>query len=89
MTVEQQTKRTELSRKLTIQQNALVKDKLAKEDSTHARFIVTHKVAKYNKFFSDGELLKMCMIDVVDQVCPRYRKKFEDISLSRRTMTLK
>ena len=52
----------------------------------HASYIVAHNVAKYNKPFSDGEFLKMSMLDVVYQVYPQYRKKFEDLSLSRRTV---
>ena len=60
-----------------MQQNVLIQGKLAQEASTNASFIVAHKVAKYNKPFSDGEFLKMCMLDVVDQVCPQYRKKLK------------
>ena len=51
--VEQQTKATKLSRKLTMQQNVLIKGKLAQEASAHASYIVAHNVAKYNKLFSD------------------------------------
>ena len=59
---------------------------MEEEASTHASFIVAHKVAKYNKPFSDVEFLKLCMLDVVDQVCQQYRKKFEDVILLRRTV---
>ena len=33
-----------------------------------------------------GEFFKKCMLDVADQVCPEYRQKFEEVSLSRRTV---
>ena len=84
--VERQTRATELDRKLARQQNVFVKGKLAQEASTHASFMVAYNIAKHSKPFSDGEFLKKCMLDVADQVCPQYRQKFEEVSLSRRTV---
>ena len=64
----------------------LVKSTLAQKSSTHASFMVTYHIAKHNKPFSDGEFIKKCMLDVADQVCPEKRQKFEEVSLSRRTL---
>ena len=33
-----------------------------------------------------GEFFKKRMLDVADQVCPEYRQKFEEVSLSKRTV---
>jgi len=83
---ERQTRATELDRKLARQQNALVKSTLAQKSSTHASFMVAYHIAKHSKLFSGGEINKKCMLDVADQVCPEKRRKFEEVSLSRRTL---
>ena len=84
--VERQTKATELDSNLARQRNVVVKGKLAQQASTHASFIVAYNIAKHNKSLSDGEFIKKCMLDVADQVCPEHKKKFEEVSLSKRTV---
>ena len=84
--VERQTRATELNRKPARQQNVFVKDKLAQKASTHASYRVAYNIAKHSKPFSDGEFFKKCMLDGADQVCPEHRQKFEEVSLSRRTV---
>ena len=84
--VERQTRATELDRKLARQQNVFVKGKLTQKASTHASYRVTYNIAKHSKPLSDGEFFKKCMPDVADQVCPEHRQKFEEVSLSRRTV---
>ena len=83
---ERQPRATELDRKLARQQNVLAKSTLSQKSSTHASFMVAYHIAKHNKPFSDGEFIKKCMLDVADQVCPEKRQKFEEVSLSRRTL---
>ena len=83
---ERQTRATELDRKLVKQQNVFLKTKVAQKAATHASFVVAHNIAKHSKSFSDGEFVKKCMLDVADQVCPEQKKKFEEVSLSRRTV---
>ena len=84
--MERQTRATELDRKLARQQNVFVKGKLTQKASTHASYRVANNIAKHSKPFSDGEFFKKCMPDVADQVCPEHRQKFEEVSLSRRTV---
>ena len=83
---ERQTKATELDRKLVKQQNVFIKVKASQTAATHASFVVAYNIAKQSKSFCDGEFVKQCMLDVADQVCPEQRKKFEEVSLSRRTV---
>ena len=84
--VERQTRTTELDRKLARQQNVFVKGKLTQKASTHASYGVAYNIAKHSKPFSDGEFFKKRMRDVADQVCHEHRQKFEEVSLSRRTV---
>ena len=83
---EWQTRATELDRKLVKQQNVFLKTKVAQKAATHASFLVAHIIAKHSKSFSDGEFVKKCTLYVTDQVCPEQKKKFEEVSLSRRTV---
>lgn len=45
------------------------------------------KLAKDSKPFSKGEFLKECMVETAGLLCPESKGKFENISLSRRTVT--
>ena len=86
LAVERQTRVTGLDRKHARQQNVSVKGKLAQKASTYAGCRVAYNIAKHSKPFSDGEFFKKCMFDVADQVCSAHRQKFEEVSLSRRTV---
>ena len=83
---ERQTKAAELDRKLVKQQNVFGKAKVAQKAVTHASFVVAYNIAKHSKSFCDGEFVKKCKLDVAAQVCPEHIKKFEEVSLSRRTV---
>ena len=48
--------------------------------------IESHTTLLNSKPFSDGKFFKKCMLDADDQVCPEHRQKFEEVSLSRRTV---
>ena len=52
-----------------------------------ASYIVSEKIAKPSKNYSDGEFVKDCLIVVAECLCPEKRKDFDNISLSRRTIT--
>ena len=84
--VKRRTRATKLDRKLVRQQNVFVKGKLDQKASIHASYRVAYNIAKNSKPFSDGEFFKKCMLDVADQVCPAHRQKFEEVSLSRKTV---
>ena len=45
------------------------------------------RLSKRCKPFSDGELVKECMVASVMKLCPKEKHKFEDVSLSRQTVT--
>lgn len=52
-----------------------------------ASFAVSEILAKKMKPFQDGELIKECMSAVVSIVCPKEKAAFNNISLSRNTVT--
>ena len=62
------------------------KRQISPESFHSCSYRVACSIAKHSKPFSDGEFFKKCMLDVADQVCPEHRQKFEEVSLSRRTV---
>ncbi len=50
-------------------------------------YVLSHKLAKHSKPFSDGEFVKDCMVEAASILCPDNKTKFENVSLSRRTVT--
>lgn len=47
--------------------------------------MLSHKLTKQSKPFSDGEFFKGCMVEVARILCPDNKDQFENISLSRHT----
>ncbi|XP_050066332.1 general transcription factor II-I repeat domain-containing protein 2-like [Aphis gossypii] len=48
---------------------------------------VAQLIAKESKSFSDGKFVKKCMLYVIDKICPENKCLFEQVSLSRQTIT--
>lgn len=76
-----------LRKNLAGQQNIFVKRSEEAEDVVRASYIISKKVAEYSKPFSEGEFVKECLIELANILCPEKRKKFAEVSLSRRTVT--
>ena len=60
-----------------------------KEKAMLSRYIVSQKIVEKGKPFSDGEFVKECMVACAMELCPKEKQKFEDVSLSRQTVTRK
>ena len=76
-----------LATNLQAQQNIFFRQSDIQDISTKASYLLTYKLAKASKPFSVGEFLKECMVDAANFLCPESKSKFENISLSRRTVT--
>ncbi|XP_025417996.1 general transcription factor II-I repeat domain-containing protein 2A-like [Sipha flava] len=55
--------------------------------ATKASFRTSHLLAKRGKAFSDGSLIKECIIQTVEEICPERIDTFKNISLSGNTVT--
>ena len=55
--------------------------------SSHANYVVAYEVAKQGKSFLEGEFVKDCMLKVAEIVCPDKQRAFQNVSLSRMTIT--
>eukprot|EP00102_Acyrthosiphon_pisum_P014337 XP_008184341.1 PREDICTED: general transcription factor II-I repeat domain-containing protein 2-like [Acyrthosiphon pisum] len=55
--------------------------------TVRASYRVAQLIAKESKPFSDGEFVKKCMSHVIDEICPENKCLFEQVSLSRQTIT--
>lgn len=54
--------------------------------ATRARVRVAHLIAKHGKTFTDGDLIKDCMIAAIKDMCPEKANLFKNISLSANTV---
>ena len=76
-----------LRKALIGQQTFFTKKQNQSDNIVRASYIISEKVAKYSKNYSDGEFVKECIQAVSEIICPDKKKDFETISLSRRTVT--
>lgn len=83
---ERKKKAVEYVAKLNKQQTVFKKQSSIHDTALEASFMVAYRISRRNKPFSDGELIKQCMMDCASVVCPEMKGKFENISLSRRTV---
>ena len=70
-----------------IQQNTLFQQSAVHESITKASSLLAFKIAQASKPLSDGEFIKQCMVETAGLLCPDTKSKYEQISLSRRTVT--
>ncbi|XP_035206375.1 astacin-like metalloprotease toxin 5 [Stegodyphus dumicola] len=59
-----------MKRGLKSQQSSFTKLKTEQEAATHASFRVALEVAKHEKSFTDGEIIKEWVIAVAEEICP-------------------
>ena len=48
--------------------------------------MISHKIAKNSKPFSEGEFIKECLVDSAVLICPEKKEAFENVPLSRLTV---
>ncbi|KAM3859884.1 general transcription factor II-I repeat domain-containing protein 2A-like [Diretmus argenteus] len=73
--------------KLQTQQGLFTKLHTPRDAAVRTSFVISHKIARNVKAFSDGEFIKECLLDSVALICPEKKAAFENVSLSRRTVT--
>lgn len=76
-----------LKKNLNFQQNIFKKKCEQNVSTVRASYRVAQLIAKESKSFSDGEFVKKCMSHVIDEICPENKCLFEQVSLSRQTIT--
>jgi len=76
----------DLKRSMSIQQLILTKSVDKNEAATKASFRIAHLLAKRMKPFSDGELIKTCILSSVEEMCPEKLSIFKNLTLSTRTI---
>ena len=72
-------------KKLKQQQRTRIKLSSTQEAATEASFVLTHKIAKDNKPFSDADFVKDCIVEAINIVCPEIKSEIEAIPMSRKT----
>ena len=85
-TEERKRKCLELVKNLEKQQTVFTKQSSIQDAATEASLVLSHRIVKHNKPFSDGEFIKECLLDAANIMCPEQKNKFDNITLSRRTV---
>ncbi|XP_060929426.1 general transcription factor II-I repeat domain-containing protein 2-like [Limanda limanda] len=57
-----------------------------RDGAVRTSFVISHKIAKNRKPFSDGEFIKECLVDSASLMCPEKKETFEKVSLCRQTV---
>uniref|UniRef100_A0A8C5M3G8 SPIN-DOC-like zinc-finger domain-containing protein n=1 Tax=Leptobrachium leishanense TaxID=445787 RepID=A0A8C5M3G8_9ANUR len=84
---EKQQKVQELKGSLHSQRNIFAKMRAKNNAAVKASYLVAEEIARTSKCFSEGAFVKQCMLKVCEQVCPEQRQAFNNVSLSRNTIT--
>lgn len=75
-----------LKNSLSIQRQIFTNQSQQNEAAVKASFKVSHILAKAGKPFTDGQLVKDCILVSVEEICPDKRSLFNAISLSANTV---
>lgn len=73
--------------KLQKQTGFFTKPHGSRDAATRTSFVLSHKIAKNSKPFSEGGFVKECLVDSAALICPEKKEAFEQVPLSRRTVT--
>lgn len=49
-------------------------------------YIISEKIVRASKPFTDGEFIKDCLLSAAEIMCPEQKEAFADISLTRNTV---
>ena len=71
---------------LLSQQSVFMKEKTENKALTMASYKVAYGLAKRGKPFTDRCLIKECMMEVVEELCPEKANLFKTLSLAPNTV---
>nr|CAI5869370.1 unnamed protein product [Callosobruchus analis] len=77
---------TKFADKKKSQQSSFTKLKTEQEAATRASSRVAFETAKREKPFTDGEMIKECIIAVVEEMCPERVNLLKSLSMSANTV---
>jgi len=73
--------------KLQNQQRLFTEHCTSRDAAVKTSYVLSHKIARKSKPFSDGEFIKECLLDSAALICPEKKEAFKNVSLSQRTVT--
>ncbi|KAL3855451.1 hypothetical protein ACJMK2_014662 [Sinanodonta woodiana] len=77
---------SKLQNQLTSQRTWVCKSSNENELLKKASYKVAYVLAKSGKPFTDGEVVKECLLEVAEELCPEKSKRFENEALSANTI---
>lgn len=73
--------------KLHSQQGLITKLHTFRDSSVKTSFVISNKITRNSKPFSDGEFVKECLLDTAELICRQKKDAFENVPLSQHTVT--
>ncbi|XP_067933366.1 general transcription factor II-I repeat domain-containing protein 2-like [Watersipora subatra] len=83
---EREQKVKQMVAKLQGQQQYFLRAQKVQEKATIASYEVAQLIARHDKPFSDGDLIKHCLVKVAEIMCPEKVQDFNNVSISRNTV---
>lgn len=83
---ERKIKAEKLLKNLSGEQQTFKKMTSSNEIATKISLQISQQIVRAGKSFTEGELIKNCMMLAVSELCPEKKKSFENVSLSRMTV---
>ncbi|XP_067407567.1 general transcription factor II-I repeat domain-containing protein 2A-like [Emydura macquarii macquarii] len=77
---------SELEKFLKKQQSLFTNTHQVSKAAVKASYLIAHELVRSPKPFSDGEIIKKCMLMTTELICPDKQRTFANISLSRNTV---
>ena len=77
---------SKLQNQLTSQRTLFSKSSNENESLTKASYKVAYVLAKSGKPFTDGEVVKECLLKVAEELCPEKSKQFKNVALGANTI---
>ena len=68
--------------KLQNQQEFFTKRCTPRYAAVKTSYVISNKITRKSKPFSDGELIKECLVDSAELICPEKKGAFADVPLS-------
>ena len=77
---------SKLQIQLTFQKTLFSTSSNLNESLTKAGYKVAYVLAKSGKPFTDGEIVKECLLEIAEELCPEKSKEFKNVALGANTI---
>lgn len=70
-----------MKNQLNLQQKLFFNANKTSDAAVKCSYVISEKIARASKPFTDGEFIKSCILSAVDVICPEKKQAFQSINL--------